>query len=115
MSSEDPGTWCARCHRGHPFGERCPYKKWNKNIHQKRAARKRKSSELKKHKDFLLTMHPFCNRCGVELDSKSAELDHIKSLMRGGTNQLDNLQLLCANCHQDKTNHEISIGKKLNG
>ena len=34
------------------------------------------------------------------------ELDHIKPLADGGTNEFDNFQLLCNNCHARKTRRE---------
>jgi 5-methylcytosine-specific restriction protein A len=43
-----------------------------------------------------------CQQCGVtELDSP-LHIDHIVSLAKGGTNDLDNLQVLCQPCNQKK-------------
>ena len=36
----------------------------------------------------------------------AGEVDHILSLAESGRNELDNLQLLCKECHATKTEHE---------
>ena len=46
--------------------------------------------------------------CKQILDA-SYEVDHITPLYKGGTNDLNNLQALCRNCHGQKT-----INDKLN-
>ncbi|MBK9497534.1 MAG: HNH endonuclease [Xanthomonadales bacterium] len=48
----------------------------------------------------LLGENPMCSMCGT---SVATELDHIKALTNGGTNDDDNLQGLCAACHERKT------------
>ena len=35
------------------------------------------------------------------------EVDHIVALTNGGTNDDDNLELLCAGCHETKTNADL--------
>ena len=42
--------------------------------------------------------------------SVAFEIDHIRPLANGGTNQIDNLQALCKSCHQDKTANEHEQG-----
>lgn len=42
-----------------------------------------------------------CKHC--QIIPLSYEIDHIVPLYLGGTNNKDNLQMLCANCHSDKT------------
>jgi len=42
-----------------------------------------------------------CRSCGA-IDIKN-ELDHITPLSKGGTNELENLQILCQACHKRKT------------
>ncbi len=45
-----------------------------------------------------------CQSCGANLmGKKQAHVDHIVPLARGGTNDIDNLQTLCASCHSTKT------------
>jgi 5-methylcytosine-specific restriction endonuclease McrA len=44
-----------------------------------------------------------CNSCGVSISFlRKAHLHHIKPLSKGGDNSLENLELLCADCHMDK-------------
>lgn len=43
-----------------------------------------------------------CGHC-QQLLNASYEIDHIKPLFKGGTNQRDNLMALCRNCHGEKT------------
>ena len=35
-----------------------------------------------------------------------SDVDHIKSKAKGGTDDLENLQLLCKECHKKKTQEE---------
>lgn len=47
-----------------------------------------------------------CQNCGDK--ESSFEVDHIKAIALGGENwNLDNLQLLCINCHKLKTRKDI--------
>jgi 5-methylcytosine-specific restriction endonuclease McrA len=41
---------------------------------------------------------------------KHFEIDHIKPLTNGGTNDVDNLQLLCKSCHKEKSMREKEDG-----
>ena len=43
-----------------------------------------------------------CNGCKLDLPFKLFEVDHIVPRSRGGTNHLDNLQLLCGSCSRIK-------------
>ena len=52
-----------------------------------------------------------CAGCKCCLKAKKYEIDHIKPLASGGTNQIDNLQALCKACHQDKTANEHEQGQ----
>jgi 5-methylcytosine-specific restriction protein A len=82
-------------------------------------------SELKqKHFDTVTARHRFSKEERIDLYSKSQicqacekkvtlatfELDHILALANGGTNELDNIQMLCKTCHQDKTKSEKEDG-----
>lgn len=50
-----------------------------------------------------------CQICG-----RPAHLvDHILNVRRGGTDDLDNLQVLCQQCHDIKTRQERQIGRQL--
>lgn len=43
-----------------------------------------------------------CSQCGMIL-SASYEIDHIKPLYMGGSNEIGNLTAMCRNCHGNKT------------
>lgn len=45
-----------------------------------------------------------CQSCGAS--RSRLQRDHIVPRFEGGTNSPDNIQLLCANCHEDKTIEE---------
>lgn len=49
-----------------------------------------------------------CNICGNLLDA-SYEIDHINPLYKNGTNDINNLQALCRNCHGTKTIYDVHI------
>ena len=51
-----------------------------------------------------------CAGCKCCLKAKKYDIDHIKPLSSGGTNQIDNLQALCKACHRDKTDNENEQG-----
>jgi hypothetical protein len=38
----------------------------------------------------------------------SLHRDHIVPKFKGGSNELENIQLLCANCHEDKTREDLT-------
>lgn len=46
-----------------------------------------------------LVQYPLCARCGA----LATDVDHIRPLNAGGTNDDDNLQSLCHSCHAHKT------------
>lgn len=47
----------------------------------------------------------YCESCGEEVE---LQVDHIIPISQGGTNNVENLQLLCYECHQKKHNYEFS-------
>lgn len=49
-----------------------------------------------------------CQTCG----EPGTEVDHIINLKSGGTNALENLQLLCRSCHNRKTQAEAAAARK---
>ena len=65
---------------------------------------KRKVSESLK-KQIACKQNWQCKRCNIKLPG-NFEIDHIVSLKSGGTNDSNNLQALCRNCHGEKTQIE---------
>ena len=45
-----------------------------------------------------------CNGCRMEFPFKMFDVDHVIPRSRGGTDHLDNLQLLCSHCNRLKGN-----------
>ena len=45
-----------------------------------------------------------CRLCGATRDDAVLEVDHIVPRSKGGTNDMDNLQVLCRPCNQGKSN-----------
>lgn len=70
-----------------------------KNNHSKK--NKRNVSESKKK--FIASNQKWkCAHCQNLLDN-TYEVDHITALYKGGSNELNNLEALCRNCHGKKT------------
>jgi 5-methylcytosine-specific restriction endonuclease McrA len=51
-----------------------------------------------------------CCACNKTFKENQLQIDHILALANGGTNNKDNLQLLCKECHFEKTKHEKENG-----
>jgi len=50
-----------------------------------------------------------CQSCGhVCGKPKEIQVDHIKAKRHGGTDDMSNLQVLCAGCHGHKTRQEVA-------
>ena len=45
-----------------------------------------------------------CAGCGTHFEQQHLEVDHIIAQSVGGTDHIDNLQLLCGNCNRIKGN-----------
>jgi hypothetical protein len=73
---------------------------------------KRKEASQADKAAILTRQGDRCAACNVKLD-KRAHLDHKKPLHEGGTNDLENLQYLCRECHESKTQmEELACGSK---
>ena len=51
-----------------------------------------------------------CQLCKSKLEINYVQIDHIKALANGGTNDIENLQILCKECHYTKTKDEAENG-----
>lgn len=57
-------------------------------------------------------MIPSCAFCGAAANESKMHIDHILPVSKGGTNDKDNLQVLCATCNLQKNNrYELVINK----
>jgi 5-methylcytosine-specific restriction enzyme A len=82
---------------------RCP-------VHRRERERERGSARARGYdrnweeiSGIILRRDPICVACGM---APSQHADHITPLRRGGTNEPENLQGLCAPCHSRKTARE---------
>lgn len=56
--------------------------------------------------------HYTCQDCGIEAgEGKMQDVHHITHLSDGGSNRLENLELLCIDCHNDRHDHDIREGR----
>jgi 5-methylcytosine-specific restriction endonuclease McrA len=62
----------------------------------------------KKIKDAVFDK--FKNKCSVCSSKKNLEIDHIIPVSRGGTDDFNNLQLLCSRCNLEKSNMILKNG-----
>ena len=69
-----------------------------------KASSKRSVSETKK-KYVAAHQNWKCQKCRQQLTAWF-EVDHVKRLDQGGTNDINNLVALCRNCHGEKTSME---------
>ncbi|MEI7669711.1 MAG: HNH endonuclease signature motif containing protein, partial [Pseudomonadota bacterium] len=70
-------------------------------------------SKVKRHKfsktertEHHILAGGVCNICYVAVSDKEFELDHVIPLASGGTNEDENIVVLCKGCHSDKTKCE---------
>ncbi|MXX59524.1 MAG: hypothetical protein F4Z37_11070 [Rhodothermaceae bacterium] len=54
-----------------------------------------------------------CNWCNVEFSIQNLEVDHIVAKSKGGTDHIDNLQLLCSHCNRVKGDRGMEYMMKL--
>jgi 5-methylcytosine-specific restriction protein A len=64
-------------------------------------------SKWRKLRNYVLALDPMCSHCKREI---ATEVDHIKRKADGGTDDTENLQGLCHECHKVKTLRENSKG-----
>ena len=52
-----------------------------------------------------------CSGCNTHFEMRNLTIDHIIAKSKGGTDHIDNLQLLCGNCNSIKGNRNMSYLK----
>jgi 5-methylcytosine-specific restriction protein A len=60
-------------------------------------------------KEVVLIEEPVCRICNRK---PSTQVDHIMPLCKGGTDERDNLQGVCEECHDTKTANDLGIKQK---
>jgi len=69
--------------------------------------------KLQRLRRIVLSQDPLCRHClGIGKSTAAEEVDHIKPLCAGGTNDRDNLQSLCSDCHKDKTRRDVAMNNR---
>ena len=61
---------------------------------------------------FLVWRARDANRCVVCGSREKLEVDHMRALMNGGDNRINNLSTLCDPCHTEKTRMDNSLRRK---
>lgn len=77
--------------------------KCRENLKLSRHNRKAQSYITKEIYYTLLLSTDSCNICKTSLLDKKFEIDHIHPIKLGGTNDIENLQLLCVSCNRRKS------------
>ena len=72
-----------------------------KPVHAIRHQRRKKLSK-KTREEVATRQENKCNQCQVTL-TKYYQIDHKTALQYGGTDEFDNLQALCCECHAEKS------------
>ena len=70
---------------------------------KKELLKKRIRSEARRHKSILMKKyHYMCNYCHELLSQEDATVDHIIPIGKGGDSHINNLQILCTYCNDEK-------------
>ena len=98
----------------------------NKKLKEENSRLKSKITELSKlrtntrrgisqhiRKEVISEQNDKCNKCNKQLTEYNVNIDHKIGVQFGGTNDLDNLQALCVECHSEKTIKERRNRKKI--
>ena len=68
---------------------------------------------LRRMRRQLFQREPLCQPCKANGRVTIATIrDHVRPLAEGGTDTEDNVQAICADCHQEKTKHESIRGQR---
>jgi len=59
-----------------------------------------------KREELYMKFEKKCNCCEKQLQLKQTHIDHVIPLAGGGTNNIENLQILCNECRFEKTQQE---------
>ena len=80
-------------------------KRYFDNINKRHVFTQKERIELWKFK-----ANNTCMKCSKPVKAKEFEIDHIKPIAKGGSNDVCNLQILCKGCHKVKTSEEQEQG-----
>ncbi|WP_336621321.1 HNH endonuclease signature motif containing protein [Streptomyces sp. DH10] len=96
-----PYSMCNRCRKLRPLGTACPCRASAPRKHKSKNTRVKGKydAQWRKVRAQAIALHPFCLNCGSTEDLTG---DHIRPLDQGGTNTLDNVQVLCRSCNSSR-------------
>jgi len=63
-----------------------------------------RKASYKRHRLRMLRVRPLCHWCNMRLDEKTATIEHVIPLSRGGLNNANNLKLACEPCNKKRGN-----------
>lgn len=79
---------------------------WRDIIHRNDLPRRTDLGDLPSYRSHAKALYGEqygnCAGCGVHFESRNLEVDHIISRRNGGTDHIENLQLLCGSCNRIK-------------
>ena len=68
---------------------------------------------LQRLRGRIMQDQPLCKMCEDKgFVTPGAEMDHIQPLFMGGSNDDDNLQMLCVECHRKKSANDLGVAYK---
>lgn len=102
--ARDPEPWRARYRawsKKNP--EKVKAKNRNTNAQRKGAVGSHTQADLER---IFVAQNGRCAYCRISLRKVESNVDHIMPICRGGTNNRDNIQILCRACNQSKWGHD---------
>ena len=89
---------------------------WTSGVNNPKAALKRTDEgdlpPPRTHRQFLYGVQGgYCKGCGEHYPPKLMEVDHIEPQSKGGSDHIDNLQLLCCHCNRSKGGRNMAEWK----
>lgn len=72
----------------------------------------RRSISQKRRTAMFLEQKGRCGECDCVLRPGHWEVDHVAALVHGGSNDDDNLTILCRNCHVAKSRRDVQARSK---
>lgn len=100
-----PATICNGC--GHAVRGSCPRCRREREKNRPSSHDRGYGAKWRKLRRYVLSLDPVCKICNRAV---ATEVDHIKRKADGGTDDTNNLQGLCSECHKVKTLRENSLG-----
>ena len=79
---------------------------WQRKQHDKHKYHRTTGRRWMSMRHVVLVEEPVCKICGRKA---SVEVDHKHPVTKGGTDDRDNLQGLCDECHKEKTAKDLGI------